>query len=449
MKNTILAVLLFSTFGLFAQKSGMAARIAALTSLEEYKLNMQYTDKLEYALENIEISCNDPKTSDDPVTWRNKGEICATVALDEKLSKKYKKVAGDGFVAYEKALSMEESKAKVKEKTMDRIAAKQEFIDGFTQTARALYRQGSFAFNEQNYELCYDLYSKLTQIPTRTAGFDLKKRIELTFESGKEEVNMETNAAFLGGIAAVKIKKIEEAEILLLPLMTGKKIKDEDIKTCYRALSGGYFDNGQKDKAKALVAEGRKQFPGDFDMLIIEINIALQEGRLAELEGQLKQAVEQDPKNPMLHFVIGNMYDEQFRGKVNYEKWPVAEQDLKDGIDYFDKAILWYSSALKIDAKNFNAMYSLGAIHVNYSNYFTTQLKNGDKLKREERITIEKDYIKYVDKGLEYLLEAEKIDPNDIGLIRALKEVYTRKSDETNYMKYSTKEKELLKKVGN
>jgi hypothetical protein len=62
MKNTILAVLLFSSFGLFAQKSGSAARIAALTSLEEYKLNMQFTDKLEYALENIEISCNDPKT---------------------------------------------------------------------------------------------------------------------------------------------------------------------------------------------------------------------------------------------------------------------------------------------------------------------------------------------------------------------------------------------------
>jgi tetratricopeptide (TPR) repeat protein len=369
--------------------------------------------------------------------------------MDDQLSKKYKKVSGDAFVAYEKSLSMEESRAKVKEKTIDKIAGKQEFIDGFNQTAIALYRQGISAYNEQNFEICCDLFIKLTQIPVRTAGFDLKKKIDLTFESGKEEVNMETNAAFLGGIAAVKIKKIEEAEKLLLPLMTGKKIKDEDIKTCYRALSGGYFDNGQKDKAKSLVADGRKQFPGDFDMLITEINIALQEGRLAELEGQLKQAVEQDPKNPTLHFVIGNMYDEQFRGKVNYEKWPVAEQDLKEGIEFFNKAIQWYSSALKIDPKHFNAMYSLGALHVNYSNYFATQLKNSDKMKKEERAAVEKEYLKYVEEGLTYLLEAEKIDPNDLGLIRGLKEVYTRKSDDANWSKYSAKEKELLKKSGN
>ena len=92
MKNLFTAVLLFTACTVFAQKSGSAARIAAITSLEEYKLNMQFKDKLEYALENIEISCNDPKTSDDPETWRNKGEICAAVAVDDQLSKKYKKV---------------------------------------------------------------------------------------------------------------------------------------------------------------------------------------------------------------------------------------------------------------------------------------------------------------------------------------------------------------------
>jgi tetratricopeptide (TPR) repeat protein len=184
-------------------------------------------------------------------------------------------------------------------------------------------------------------------------------------------------------------------------------------------------------------------------MLITEINSALQEGRLAELEGQLKQAVEQDPKNPMLHFVIGNMYDEQFRGKVNYEKWPVAAEDLKQGTEYFDKEIEWYSIALKIDAKHFNAMYSLGAINVNFSNYFATVLKNSDKMKKEERAAVEKEYLSYVDKGLGFLLEAEKIEPNDLALIRGLKEVYSRKSDDTNWSKYSTKEKELMKKSGN
>jgi tetratricopeptide (TPR) repeat protein len=446
MKRFFLALFVFGAIGAHAQKSGSAARIAAITSLEEYKLNPQLKDKLEYALENIDIACNDQKTSDDPVTWRNKGEIYSMVALDDQLSTKFKKAASDAYIAFEKSLSMEESKAEVKGKTKDKIAGKAMFIDGFNQTVKALYRQGSFAFNEQNYELCYDMYSKLIQIPARTADFDTKKKIELTFESGKETVDMANNAAFLGGIAAVKIGKMEEAEKMLRPLMAEKKIKDEDIKSCYKVLSSGYFEKGQAEKAKAIVAEGRKQFPGDFDMLITEINIALQEGKLAELEGQLKQAVEADPTNVMLHFIMGNMYDELFRGKVNYEKWPVADDDLKQGTEFFNKAVEWYKSALKIDGKHFNSAYSLGAIYVNFSNYFATLNKNSDKLKKEERAAIEKEYFKYVDQGLEFLLAAEKIEPNDISLVRGLKEVYSRKSDDDNWSKYSAKEKELLKK---
>jgi hypothetical protein len=83
---------------------------------------------------------------------------------------------------------------------------------------------------------------------------------------------------------------------------------------------------------------------------------------------------------------------------------------------------------------------------VNFSNYYATLNKNSDKLKKEERAKIEADYFKYVDKGLEYLLEAEKIEPNDLSLIRGLKEVYSRKSDDANWSKYSAKEKELMKK---
>jgi tetratricopeptide (TPR) repeat protein len=446
MKRLVLAVFMLSALNSYAQKSGSAARIAAITSFEEYNLNQQLIDKLEYALKNIDIACEDQKTADDPVTWRNKGQIYTAVARNQQLAKTYKNAASDAYVAWEKSLSMEESRAEVKGKTKDKIAGKQEFIDGFTTSAQALYTQGSYSFNEQNYEAAYNNFSKLYEIPTRTASFDLKKKIDLTFESGKEVVNMHSNAGFLGGIAAVKSGKLEEAEKMLRPLMAEKKIKDDDIKTCYRVLSGGYLEKGQTEKAKAIVAEGRKQFPGDFDMLITEINIALQEGRLAELEGQLKQAVDADPKNAMLHFVMGNMYDELFRGKVNYEKWPVAEADLKAGSEYFDKSVSWYQSALKIDPKHFNSAYSIGAIYVNFSNYYATLNKNSDKLKKEERAKIEADYFKYVDKGLEYLLEAEKIEPNDLSLIRGLKEVYSRKSDDANWSKYSAKEKELMKK---
>ena len=100
----------------------------------------------------------------------------------------------------------------------------------------------------------------------------------------------------------------------------------------------------------------------------------------------------------------------------------------------------------KIDAKNFNAAYSLGAIHVNLSNYYTTAIRNSDpKMSKETRKSLESDYNKYVELGLGFLLDAEKIDANDIGLVRGLKEVYSRKSDNANWEKYSDREKRVLK----
>lgn len=440
------AFMLLALFS-YGQKSGASARIAALTSFEEYVLNPQMKDKLEYAMKNIQIACEDEKTSDDPDNWRRKGQIFNAVALDEQLSSKNKSAAYDAFLAYEKALSMEESKAEAKAKTKDKIAGKQDFIDGFTQNSRALYNQGSTAQAEKNYELSYKMFTAITEIPARTASFDLKKKITFIVETGKTTVDILSNAAFMGGLSAIQLNKPEQAEKLMKPIMEEKKIKEDDIKYCYRVLGASYLENKQNDKAKAILAEGRKLFPTDFDLLITEINIALQEGRLAELEEELNIAVKADPNNAMLHFVMGNMYDELFRNKVNYEKWPVVDEDFKSGKSFFDKAVEWYKSALKIDAKNFNAAYSLGAIHVNLSNYYTTAIRNSDsKMSKETRKSLEADYNKYVELGLGFLLEAEKIDANDIGLVRGLKEVYTRKSDEENYKKYSAKEKELLKK---
>ena len=42
-------------------------------------------------------------------------------------------------------------------------------------------------------------------------------------------------------------------------------------------------------------------------------------------------------------------------------------------------------------------------------------------------------------------MKAEEIKPNDLGVAIALKEVYGRKNDENNYMKYKNKVNEIQK----
>lgn len=452
MKKFCLAVCLLSAFSVYAQKSGAGARISAIAAVEAYNMNQQQNkQELENAKKDIDISCADAKTADDPKTWRYKGLICYLIALDAQLSTKYPTISGEAYDAYEKALSMEESKVEVKGKGKDKIAAKAEFIEGFNYTVKALYRQGTAAFNSKEWDASFSLFDKLLKIPARTADFDTKKKIEMTFEAGEETIDMAANAAYLGGMAAAKVDKLADAERMLLPLAKGKKIKDDDIKYIYRLLSESHYNAGNKDKAKTILGEGRKLFPTDYDLLISEINYALQEGRLGELETELNQAVAADPNNVELHFVMGNMYDELFRKNIetaNTAKGAEMDKAHTAAKAYLDKSVAWYKKALKIDAKHFNSLYSLGAIHINYSNHFATKLQD-EKLSKDDQKKLNDSYFEYVDLGMGFLLEAEKVNGEDVGLMRALKEVYSRKNDEANFMKYKEKENELLKKGGN
>jgi len=448
MRNTILLLSFVITLTqIFAQvKSGTNARIAAYTALEEYGMNPAQKDRLEYAIENIRIAAQDEKTADDPSTWRAYGMIMTRAAADEQLQKKELRAGIEAFDAYEKSLSMEISRAEVKGKTADKIASKQEFIDGFSQTAIALFRQGGVAFDAKKSKEAFENYVRLVKIPVITQNMDTKKKISTSFENGKEVIDMLALAAYYGGISACRIDSLAQAEAIMMPALKEKKLKEDMMKSAFTVLSESYLKLKNYEKARSTVAEARKLYPTDNGLLITEINIALQEGRLAELEEQLTLAVNADPKNVTLHFVMGNMYDELFRSKVDYEKWPVSDENLKLGKEFFAKACIWYQKALDLDPKDFNSVYSLGAIHVNFSNYFATFKNKNDKLKKDELAAVDKEYFSYVDKGLSYLLKAEQLDPNDLALIRALKEVYTRKSDEANYMKYSSKEKELQKK---
>lgn len=438
----------FMGASLLSYAQGGAARTSAMTYLAEYKMDAKQIPKLEMAKTKIDIAADDEKTADDPKTWRYKAEIYSLIAKNDQTASKFKIAAVEAYDAAEKALSMEEAKAEVKGKPKSKIAKRGEYVRIFQEVTPALYNNATSAYNAKEWENAYNHFERLIRIPSRTAEFDKRGKIDLTFTapSTGAVIDMETNARLLGGLAAIYLEKPEEAEKMFMPGIKNKKFKEDDIKFAYSKLATAYFVGEQNDKAKAILKEARKQYPTNYDLLIAEINIALAEGRLAELEGELAQAVKADPENVELHFVMANMYDELFRKKIDASDGAVGEEDAKKGKAFFDKAVEWYKKAIAIDGKHFNSLYSLGAVHVNYSNFFAIKIQNSDKLSDEERKKLEDSYDKYVDLGLEHLLNAEKVNGADLGLIRALKEVYTRKSDEENYMKYSKKEKKLMQK---
>ncbi|MCP4437993.1 MAG: hypothetical protein GY810_03540 [Aureispira sp.] len=423
----------------FAQTNPNTARTNAVMSLEEYNTDRTKVDKLKSAKENIDFSADHEKTGADGKTWRYKGQIYNKIAFDSKLKVEFPDAAVTAYDAYDKALELEEAKVEAKGKPKTKIAAKGEFKSGFEEVARSLYNGGVDAYNAQRYESALSHFSSILKIKDRTAYFTEKKPINLKIGIGEKTLDMEIEAARLGGISAIQLKKPEEAEKLLMPLLKENKIHKDLISSTYSSLAMAYHRSGNSTKANKIIAGARKEYPTDQNLLITEINIALAEGKLEELEGKLKQAVEADSKNVELHFVMGNMYDEIFRKRLEAEK-------LDEAKTFFDKAVEWYGKAFALDAKHFNSAYSLGAIHVNYSNSFAQRMNDIPNARDPKYKELESEYNKLLQGGLTSLKAAETIKADDISVAVALKEVYGRKNDEENFMKYKKRVEELQQK---
>lgn len=126
----------------------------------------------------------------------------------------------------------------------------------------------------------------------------------------------------------------------------------------YNLASGAYRKSGDIEKAKDIIAEGRKLYPNDRDLLLELVNINIDANNPAGAEAALAQAIAADPNNKQLFYTIGTIYIEM---KEN-EK---AEKSL--------------NKALEIDPEYVDALYQLGAHLVSWAGDLKAEA-NGLKL---------------------------------------------------------------------
>jgi tetratricopeptide (TPR) repeat protein len=130
--------------------------------------------------------------------------------------------------------------------------------------------------------------------------------------------------------------------------------------TTYVLASSAYRKGGNIEKAKAIVAEGRKKHPSDRDLLLELVNTNIDAGDAAGAEAALNEAITKDPNNKQLHYTIGTIYI-----------------DLKEN----EKAEKALNKSLEIDPNYADALYQLGAHLVTWAGDTKTaanQLKFGD-----------------------------------------------------------------------
>ncbi len=223
---------------------------------------------------------------------------------------------------------------------------------------------------------------------------------------------------YLVGLLSVYADKEKESVGIYEKMIAAKK----DTSFVYSSL---YKVKAETDPAGALkyLEMGRAKYPDDAQLLFTEINYYLKAGKLEILIDKLKAGIAKEPKNVSLYFTLGNVYD----NLSQQEKDPAKSQG------YADDAMVYYKKTLDLDAKNSDAIYSIGASFYNKAAQFSKEMKKLEsdfsKEGQKKYDAAEKLMIGEFDKALPYFKKAESINPNDQNTLIALKEIFAKKND--------------------
>ena len=232
------------------------------------------------------------------------------------------------------------------------------------------------------------------------------------------------NQLYLIGLAGLNAKMYQESKPYLMQLYN----KNFDEPMVYSSL---YSIEAQTDPEAAYtyLEAGRKKYPDDNDLLFSEINHFLKIGKLDELIGRLNKAIEMEPSNVSLYTTLGNVYDNLYQTE---EKKEGGGDEVKKK-EYFASALKNYNHAVEKDAKNVDAVYSIGALYFNKAALVTQEMiKLNDDLSKEAMKkfdALKAESVELFNQALPHFKKAESLNPNDTNTLIALKEIFARLDD--------------------
>jgi len=351
--------------------------------------------KLEKALEAINQCINDPTTAADAKTWFYRGTIFLEISnsTDEALKAAHPDAVKMALDSYQKAVEFD-----TKKDLFEEIVAKVDFIRVKNFNAGVEY------YNTKDYQAATDAFGKAAY----------------AYESIKL---VDTAALLYAGYSASAANDMADAKIYF----------DKLVKANYRSV-GVYkglaeMYKAEKDSAKAfaILKEGFKYFPGDYELFLEETNIYLAFNDTERALSNLKVAVQKDSTNFYIYNAIGNMYDRIYNDSTrSAEMHALAEKE----------AVNAFSTAIRLKPDFYDAYLNLGAF---YFNIAAPLMNRANQLPIDESAQYEKlskEAERYFRLAIPYLEKAISIDASDLTTLQSLRQAYT-----------VLKEKEKLAKI--
>ena len=357
----LFAVIVCAVTMTFAQKAKVQ------TAWNYYKY-----DELDKAKTAIDEASANETTSGMAKTWYYKGLIYQKMYKHEKFGNLEPNSLSIAYQAYSKALEIEPG---------------YEFAPEINQNKQVignmLFSQGVEYFNAKKYDLALESF-------------------ENVLKSSPNDTLALLNAAYSSEKSGNKTKAKDYYNRLV-----GMKFNDPKI---YVFLSNIYKSENDTAMALTTIQNGRKQFPGDNNLVIEELNIYLSTGRDKEALESLNVAIQGDPKNANLHFAQGTVYD-----KLN-KKTEAAGS---------------YKKAIEMKPDYFDAYYNLGAM---YFNEAAEMANKANDLKSNAEYTKAKEKFDAKFKEAQpYLEKAHQLNPSDNNTMVSLKQLYARTGENDKY----------------
>ncbi len=453
------------TAGLILASSFAFAQSAKVVSAYNYNQK----GELDKAWENIEAAVQDPKTGIEPKTWKYRFDILMNLMgafQDPKAPIEYK-----SLVKFEEIpLKLKESYAKCKEydtkkKFVEEIEAKAKLM------AVMMNNQGIEAYDgaAKGFVAFKDTLKRFNMLDgdkvreeAVTANMEaLKQKAAKLSKNSKDEVIKCLDGSpaglmecldkgaktrfqmatmfFAQSVNALDIIGIVDSNNIYSAAVCAelgglKKEAAELYKECakikfngalpYESAARIYKDLGQKENMLNIIKEGRKEYPTELNLLVSELNYYLETSNYVESEKLLKQAVEADPKNEQMFYVLGVTYDNLANPK------DASGKDLAKPANYDElvvKAKDAYKKTLELKPDFFDALYNYGALLFNDGVEFNNKANDLDyRTKKPQIDALNKKADEKFRESLPVFEKALSIKGEDVSVLQSLKQLYVR-----------------------
>jgi tetratricopeptide (TPR) repeat protein len=380
LNNLFIALLVFSSVNVFAQKNNVQNAFRALEK-----------EKIEEAVNYIELAATNSSTANDVKMHNYRGKIYFEVYSNDEFK------ALDDMAILKCAESWEivynHPKAK---KWFD----KDELTNNITKAGVGLFNKGVEMYNKKNFDASKKIFNKI---------FDL---LPLS-EENLQRSNVTKESIWLNLFYVSYAEKNNSESKEYLQKLIDVNYQDPQIYSYY---SNILIEEGKQDEALEILKTGREFFDTDVNLIIAELNYYLGQEDFLKAEELLTLAVQEDPNNHQLFFALGSSYD---------------------NLGNFEKAENAYKEAVDIKPDFYDALYNLGVMYYNKGG---DMLKNANNIKDFKKYEIEKNKAdETMLKGLPYIEKCYAIEPDDKNILLVLKELYYRNGNDEAYKTVSDK----------